>query len=362
MNRAGQETFIMNLFKNIDRSSTQFAFLCMENRKGDLDDEIEALGGKIYHLKDSHFRSSILKRLYKILQLVSFFRKHREINVYHIHNYHALDVFEHLLASKLCGVKKVVVHSHNSEAPRPVLHKVFRKINNLFHYDKFACSTLAANWLFGPNATRNGEVAIIKNGTLTQKYTFDNTKRNRIRKELGISDALVIGHIGRFNQQKNHQYLIKVFQRIYLNNKNAILLLVGVGELEKEIEKTVNEYGLHSAVKFLGLRTDIPELLSGMDLFLFPSLYEGFSMVLVEAQANGLPCIISDTQDQSICITDLVHTLPIDSEYIDKWVSESFFIIKKDVKRENYALEIKNKGYDFADIAKDIQNYYYNKI
>ena len=362
MNRAGQETFIMNLYRNIDRSTMQFAFLCLAEGKGDLDDEIESLGGKIYHIKQKHYRIRILERVNKIIQLVKFFHNHKEIDVYHIHNYHALDVFEHLLASKWCGVKKVVVHSHNSEAPRKGLHKFFRKINKLFKFDKFACSHLAAEWLFGPGSDNGEDVRIIKNGTITNMYRFSNIDRIKIRAELGISGAFVLGHIGRFSRQKNHKYLIEIFRKVHASNKNAVLILVGVGELENEIKILVKKYDLLSSVLFLGLRTDIEVLLSAMDLFLFPSLYEGFSMVLVEAQTNGLPCLISDTQDPSICITDLVHSFPIDIEHIKEWETASLSNLESTNCRENYASIVRDKGYDFAVIAKELQNYYLKEV
>lgn len=309
MNRAGQETLIMNILRNINKNEIDISILCTLHEIGDYDEEITKLNSNIYYLPTNVLsRLKYINHIGTILSYYSFFKKHPEFQIFHMHTYHAFDAFLGVLGAKIARVPKVIVHSHNSKAPHRFLHYLFRMLLNCMDIERFACSKLAAEWLFGTmkNAT------VINNGIMLDSYSFDISKREKIRFDLGIDrDKFVIGHIGRFNFQKNHSFLIDIFEQIYNLNKNSLLLLVGCGEMQAEIRQKVRDKGLNECVRFLNVRNDISDLLCGFDVFLFPSLFEGLSVVLIEAQASGLPCIISDTNSKEILLTDDVHMLSL---------------------------------------------------
>ena len=219
-----------------------------------------------------------------------------------------LSVFS-LFAAKCAGIPTRIAHSHSTtnkrEWKKNLLKQVLRPFSKLFATDYMACSELAGRWLFGNKTFDKGEVYILNNAIELDKFAYNEKYRKKHRKELGISeDTLVIGHVGRFVEQKNHRFLIDIFNEVHKKNKNSVLLLVGQGPLEEEIKEKVNKLGLTSSVKFLGQRSDVNELYSTMDVFLFPSLYEGLGMALIEAQVAGCKCIASDVIPTDAKITN----------------------------------------------------------
>ena len=318
MDRAGQETFIMNVYRAADHSKFQFLFLCSRAEEGDYDEEIRNLGGSIYYLPAIHYRNSIDKYKQQIDNLSRWLLNNKgKYDIVHLHTYHALDVWVHLKACKKAGVTQIIVHSHNSSGQHPLIHKMFRNTFKYYRFKKLSCSLDAARWMYGERAINRGEVTIILNGINTKEFKYSEVLREQTRKSLGINSKRVIGHIGRFNIQKNHSFLLSSFCEYSKNDDEAVLLLIGKGELEKDIIKKINDLGLEKKVLLLGTRDDIPALLSAMDLFVFPSLYEGLSVVLIEAQCNGLSILCTDNVSPETIISKGMHILPVDDA--ERW-------------------------------------------
>lgn len=343
MNTGGAETFLMKLYRALDRTKYQMDFIVSD--MGYYDEEIHALGGYIYYipLRSKHpigafngIKKAVSKGNYKtVLKLGST-------------PIVAID----LIAAKRGGAINLGVRSCNSFAEETALYKVinaickpiFNRIVNL----KIAPSDLAACFTFGEESYHNNEVKILHNAVDLNFYKYSSNKRNLIRNELGLSDQNVIyGHIGRFSKQKNHKYLIDVFKYIHDNNPYAKLVLVGVGELKSEIENMVKTYNLSEDVFFLGVRNNIPDLLSAFDLFVFPSFFEGMPNTVVEAQATGLPCVVSDSITRQANITGLVTYLPINIAP-EKWAIECINTKKTRINTTNYFLE---NGYNIETIV-----------
>ena len=208
-------------------------------------------------------------------------------------------------------------------------------------------------WMF-----KNHSFVIMRNAINTEKFVYDPEIAKRQKESLGIEDKFVLGHVGRFNFQKNHEFLIEIFNEVCKENANTVLLLVGTGELEENIHKKVRNLGLHEKVKFLGVREDIPELMQAMDVFVFPSLFEGLPVTLVEAQAAGLPCVVSDTITKEIDITNNVKFLDINGKTYE-WAKD--IIKKKERKKEAYHM-LEKAGFDIKNNAEWLVEQYQRKL
>lgn len=226
MNRAGQETFIMNVYRNIDRSKVQFSFLCYSHDKGDYDDEIYTLGGKIYYLPTINNTNPLSFMRNKCKALKEWYIANRNVfNTVHIHTYHSSDVLVNLEACRQANVRNVIIHSHNTCGPHIIYHKICRYLCGFYKFKKFACGIEAAKWLYGSDYEK-GNVDIVYNGIDTANFKYDTESRQIIRNQLRIKDKLVVGHIGRFNHQKNHKKVIEIFKKFLESTPNAYLLLV----------------------------------------------------------------------------------------------------------------------------------------
>lgn len=285
----GVESVIMNYYRHIDRSKIQFDFICDEDSTNIPYDEIEKLGGKVILCPPYQKLPKYLKFLKQLFREKKYRIVHSNINT--------LSVFP-LYAAKKAGVPVRIAHSHSTSNPREwkknLIKNALRPFSKVWATDYFACSELAGRYLFGDKTFDKGEVKIIRNAIDVEKFKFDPEARKKLRKEISIADDdFVIGHIGRFVEQKNHRFLIDVFTEVK-KKKNAKLVLVGQGPLREEMEQKVKDLGLEKDVFFLGQRNDTNKLYSVFDVFCLPSLYEGLPVVGVEAQANGVPCVFSD--------------------------------------------------------------------
>ena len=322
MNRAGQETFIMNVFRAIDRTQTAFNFLCDNPEKGDFDDEIRALGGKVFTLPMPRKRARLLYYYRYYRALVTWFKTHRdEYDAVHVHTHHNLDVLIHLKAAKRAKVK-MIIHSHNTNAVHPKLSVFLRPFCNRYKATRFACSKEAGEWLFGKKAVEKGKVTVVYNGINVPDFEYDAEARRLYREELGLQDETVWGHVGRFNVQKNHQFLLRAFHEYGKLNPKSRLLLVGCGELEGEIRAQIKRLSLEGRVMLLGIRGDVNKLLNAFDYFVFPSLFEGLPVVAVEGEMNGLPFFMSDNITDEAVISENVRKLPIDDP--KRWAEEIY--------------------------------------
>lgn len=355
MDRAGQETFIMNMYRSINREKIQFGFQCTVNKTGDYDNEIKALGGEIFYLKKSKWKTPIFKYLGEIKAHYDFFKQHSDYEVYHIHTYHAFGAWIGIMGAKLAGVNKIFLHSHNTFGMHPMLHKIFRMLINRMDIEKLACSIKAAEWMYGKRAINRQETHVINNGIFPQRFRYDEKQRIDKRNKLGLKNKLVIGHIGRFNIQKNHRFLIDIFADIRKQRDDAVLILIGTGELQDEIKCKVRALGLDDSVYFLGVRTDVNELFHAMDLFLFPSLYEGLSVVAIEAQAAGIQLLAADTLTPETKITECLHFMSLE-ETSEAWAREAISIAQKG--HINTEVQIRAAGYDMKEEAHILENMY----
>lgn len=346
MGRGGLETFLMNCFRHIDREKVQFDFLVHRDFRADYDDEIEALGGKIYRLPRLNPFSPAYHKA-----LMEFFGKHPEYKIVHSH----LDCMSAipLAAAKKCGVPVRIAHSHNSNQDKNLKYILKRyymtKIPGVAtHF--FACSKMAGDFMFPGQS-----VFLVNNGIETERFAFNPIVREEVRAELALGDALVVGHVGRFMPQKNHDFLIDVFACVHERNRNTKLVLVGEGPLESQIRQKVQDLGLTDAVIFLGVRADVERILQAMDVFILPSLYEGLALTSVEAQTAGLHCVFSDSVSRECQMTDLIHFLPLNRD-LTVWAKEILTVNKQ--TRVSMAQEIAAAGYDIRETSAWLQRFY----
>lgn len=344
MGRGGLETMIMNYYRHIDRSRVQFDFLVHRDFEADYDAEILSLGGQIHRLPPLNPISP-----HYLSELDRFFAEHSEYRIVHSH----LDCMAGipLKYAKKHGIPVRIAHAHNSNQTKDskYLLKLLYKRNihkNTSHL--FACAEAAGQWMFGTN-----DFHVLNNAIDAKRYAFDPDVRRSVRQEFGIGeDAFVVGHVGRFMAPKNHSFLLRIFARL---PKNARLLLVGDGELRQSTEKQADELGIRDRVIFTGVRGDVDRLLQAMDVFVFPSIYEGLPVSVIEAQAAGLPCLISDKVPIECKKTDLVTQLPLDAGE-DAWASAAMRAVE--TPRENTLEQIRSAGFDVVENAARLTDFY----
>jgi len=353
----GVEAVVMNYYRHLDRNKIQFDFICDSDSTNIPYEEIEALGGKVIIIPPYQKINKYIKELTKVL-------KENKYKIVHSH-LNTLSVFP-LYCAKKAKVPVRIAHSHSTtnkkEWKKNIMKQILRIFSKVFATHYFACTEHAGRWLFGNRTYDKGEVYLLNNAIDIEKFTYNFKIRTSKRKELGITvDTLVIGHVGRFMTQKNHTFLIDIFNEIYKQNKNTILLLIGQGPLEPIIKDKVNNLGLTNNVIFLGQRNDVNELYQAMDCFLFPSLYEGLGMVFVEAQVSGLLSIASTKVPSVAQVSDKAYFIDLNSP-IELWGN----MIKetKNINRKIDIAKLKASGYDIITEVQKLEQKYidlYNK-
>ncbi len=281
MHNGGVEHFVMNYYRHIDRSKVQFDFLLSVDEDGFFDEEIKALGGRIFHAYP--FKKNPVKNFLSISKII----KENNFDIIHRHTGSAVAYFD-LWAAKFGGADRLILHSHNNQAGKNLLHSVFKKFFSL-KCNRLACSVDAGKFTFGDKKS----FIVVSNSIECEKFEFNEEFRQEKRESLSLKDEFLIGHIGRFEDQKNHKYIIDIFDEYLKINPNSRLALIGVGRHFEEIQNKSKQLGIYDKIFFLGARNDAYKYYSAFDAFLLPSLYEGLGIVLVEAQCNGLPCLIS---------------------------------------------------------------------
>lgn len=332
----GVESVVMNYYRNIDRDKIQFDFICDEDSTNIPYDEIEKLGGKVILIPPYQKVINYHKTLKKVLEDGKYKIVHSHINT--------LSVFS-LFAAKRAGVPVRIAHSHSTtnkkEKKKNFLKQILRPFSKVFATDYMCCSELAGRWLFGNKEYDKGNVYLLNNAIDLEKFKYNEEVRKEKRKELNIEDnTLVIGHVGRFVEQKNHRFLIDIFNEVHKENNKSVLVLVGQGPLMDEMKRKVEELGLEDSVEFLGQRNDIGELYQAFDVFCLPSLYEGLGMVLIEAQCSGLYCIASNTIPKIVNITGIVSFL--DFNNLKEWKEN---ILVRQNTRKNFLKKLTECGY-----------------
>lgn len=348
-NPGGVESVIMNYYRKIDRTKIQFDFLCNTNVVA-YEDEIISLGGKIYRITA---RSQNIKQFHKDLDNLFKNNKFDAIWV----NVCSLANVEYLKYAKKYGIKTRIIHSHNSANMDSKLRLIIHKLNRIrigklaTHY--WSCGELASKWFYNKIIIQSDKHKIIKNAIDIDKFKFDEKIRKEYRKNLNLENKFVIGHVGRFHFQKNQLFLIDVFNEIYKQKKDAVLVLIGQGEDEDKIKAKVKELKLEEVVQFLGVRNDVNKLFQAMDLFLFPSLFEGLPVVMVEAQTSGLPVVASNTISTESKITENVKFLSLKNK-IEDWAD---CVLKVDVKndRKKVSSLLKNSEFDINQQVEEFE-------
>jgi glycosyltransferase involved in cell wall biosynthesis len=361
-NFGGVSAFLYNVYKNIDRTKFQFDFLSPKKTTyGTIRSEIEEMGGKIFEL---NIRNSGFIFYIKLFFKTKEFLKNNNYDIIHINSGALLFNFTVALSAKISGIKRIIVHSHNVKIVNNKIKIFFRKILKTLisslATDYLACSMLAAKSMFSQKLINKNKVIIIKNGIDVNKFRFNNDIRIQYRKDLKIEDKIVIGHVGRFVRQKNHEYLIDVFNEMVKINNNVELLLVGEGELEEEIKEKVNAYDLSKKVKFLGVRKDVANLMQAMDAFIFPSLYEGLGIVLIEAQSTGLFVMTTTEIPSEAKITKNMQYLSLKSSP-KEWAETFFDKYNSKFNRNLSYKSVEENNYTISYTAKVLEEIYSKK-
>lgn len=346
MDAGGAETFLMKMYRQLDRTCYQMDFVVSGDGRGYYEDEIERLGGRVFRITRKTKDFSAYRR-----ELFDAVREDGCPVVLRIGSnaFSAIDLW----IAKRAGARRLALRSSNASDGQAglgmLLQRALRRPLTSVANVKIAPSDLAAEYTFGPMAMRKGEVHYLRNALDLDAYAFSAEKRTAIRAEFSIdADALVVGHVGRFAPQKNHGFLIEVFTELLKSRPDAWLVLVGKGELEDEVCAKAEAFGVLGSIVFTGVRSDVPALLSAFDALALPSLYEGMPNVVIEAQAAGLSCVVSDTVTRQADVTGLVEYLPIDNTTAWAKVLES----AATVERLDTRTAMTAAGYDISSEAK----------
>ena len=340
----GAETFLMKIFRALPPDEYCLDFIISEEG-GCYTDEVLKRGGRIHTIP---LRTKDPIRAFRGIYRIVRDNGYQAVLKLGETSIAATD----LIAARLGGAKHIAMRSCNAgviaSKPMQILHLLLRPVLNHFACVKLAPSMLAAEFTFG-RRTGHQKVHILHNGVDLEQFRFDPNWREEIRREFGLGDRLVVGHVGRFHEQKNHPYLLEVFSAIRKRNPDAVLMLVGTGEMHQQMRDKVRAMGLEDSVIFTGLRFDIPKLLCAMDVFIFPSFFEGMPNTIIEAQATGLPCVLADTITPDADITGILTYLPL-SIPAEAWAEAALAAVAPE--RADTRSVFLEHGYDIRDVAK----------
>lgn len=350
MNCGGAEMMLMNLYRKIDRSKVQFDFVEHTDQEALYDTEIMRLGGKIYHCPRFIGKNYLIYKKW----WEDFFEINGESYTI-VHGHIGSTAAIYLKCAKKYG-KYTIAHSHNTKGSWSMKEAMYRLLSRKVvgvADEFFACSRAAGIDRFG----KNKKFKVLNNAIDTKKYIYSDEIRKKVRSELGVGNEFIIGHVGRFNYQKNHQFLIDIFAELKKEqNSNVKLLLIGDGEEIDLIKNKVESLKLKEDVIFTGIRSDVNRFLQAMDIFVFPSLYEGLPLSIVEAQTAGLPCVISNKVPDECIITDGLVTIVDLSESAKTWARH--ILNRKDFVRRDTSEEIKAHGFDISETTRWLERFY----
>lgn len=351
MERAGIETMLMNYYRHIDRDKLQFDFLTHGVQKGDYDDEILSMGGRIYYLPPVRYFIKYMAGL------KTFFDRHPQYKIVHSH-IDALSAFPLWMAKK-AGVPMRIAHSHTNSFNKDwklVLRYISKWLLPSAANQYWGCSKAAVKFMFGDKIYTGGAYTVLNNAIDSKRFAFRQDIRAAVRKELALDGSFAVGHVGHFNDSKNHGFLVDIFLEVYKKDKNSKLLLIGDGAGKPKVQQKAEKLGLGGAVIFLGKRSDVPELMQAMDVFLLPSRFEGLSVALVEAQAAGLGCVASaDVIPRDSNMTGLVKYIPL-TAHQEVWAEA--VLGQRGAPRADSSSQIIRAGYDIEDAAAALSGFY----
>ena len=353
MARAGIETMLMNYYREMDTSLTQFDFLANKPDPGEYDEEIRRRGGRV-------FVSPGLNPLH-YLQYQRFVAEvlagNPGIRIVHAHN-EAMGFYP-LQSAKNAGIPVRIAHAHNTRIIREYkypLKLVCKQLLPGAATDYWSCGTEAGIYYFGKKRWYESGF-ILRNAIDVSKFSFQLEVRQRLRQSYALENCFVIGHVGRFNVQKNHSRLLDIFAEIAAADPQARLVLIGVGELEQAAKEKVRALALEDRVLFLGQMANVNEWYQAMDCFVLPSLFEGLPVVGIEAQAAGLPCCFSDRVTDEVLLSPNAHRIPLEASNGD-WAKEILTGKRAETNREQGVNLIRRAGYDIHEEARKLQNLY----
>ncbi len=353
MDRAGIETFIMNYYRYMDRNQVQFNFWCNKPNDGAYKEEIERLGGHLYHSPG-----------YNPLKFIAYIRtmkkivKDEKISIIHVHN-GALGLFA-LLSARFCKVPVRIYHAHNCKIPLGKGHIFKTFLKPFIKYNAnhlFACSHKSASFYYGKRIFRQKKYTFIANAIETERFVFDENKRNEMRTQYHLENKKVLLHVGRFSTQKNHVRLLHIFKALKALQEDAVLLLLGDGEGQEDMKVLAQSLGIEKDIFFMGNRQNINDFYQMADLFILPSLWEGFPVVAVEAQACALPCVFSTEVTNEVQITEPVAFVSLE-EKDDVWAQAAYQLLQKNTPRIDQTNLIKHAGYDVQTEAQKLLSKY----
>ncbi len=349
MKSGGVESIMLSYYRCLDKTKYQYDFIYEDGSTDEFPKDVLEMGARAFKVPSVGSLFAYIKAIRKIIKSEGYNIVHANVNT--------LSLFS-LFAAWSCGVKYRILHNHTTSSPiekkRTFLKKILRPFNLMFANKRCACSELAARWMYGNKAVDSGKVTIFRNGVDVDKFKFSNEYREEIRNEFNLENKKVIGHIGRFMTQKNHFFLIDLFEKYAHTCENAVLLLVGGGELLERVRSYVCEKGLSDKVVFAGVRRDVHKFYSAFDVFVLPSLYEGLPVVGMEACASGVPVLLSEEITRECAITDTVSFLPIKDPSV--WADALLSI--KEGSRESASNQMKNGPYNIHNCVKVLENYY----
>ena len=348
MEAGGTQALLMNLYRNIDRNKVQFDFLVEYPNKQFYDDEILAMGGRIYYTNIRNDKN-LLKFKHKLKEIIC----DNHYKIIHVHTY-SIGYFVLKCAQKY-GIPVRIAHSHSNcmtHDYKMFLKLVLKKLYPVYATNYMACSKEAGEFLF-----YGKKYMILNNSRDAKKFIFSEKIRENVRKKLNLDDKFVVGHVGRFRPEKNHLFLLDIFYEIKKKKSNAQLLLIGNEDSNKEIRNKISQLNLSNNLIILNNRTDINELYQAMDVFIFPSLYEGLGIAAIEAQASGIPCVCADTLPEESNISRLFMCLSL-NEKPSVWAEKAIEHSKSNMKFRNMYNDVCNNNYDILKNAKVIEKYY----
>ena len=356
--QGGIESFLIEMYRNIDRTKLQFDFLSLESSDTETyEEEIKQLGGEMYVLNIPRYKIFSVRKGVR-----DFLIQHPEYDTVQVH-VSSLFYVEDLIGVKKAKVKRRIVHAHNSKQLGSKVLLIFHIINKMridkIVTDYFACSNLAAEFMYPPKIVNSHKYTVINNGINAQKFRFNDETRKIIRKELKIENEFVIGMVGRIAPQKNQVFLIDIFNEVLKINPMSKLVIVGDGPMMNDVIERIKHYNIEKKVILLGMRIDIEKLLCAFDIYVHPALFEGLGITIVEAQASGLPCVVSmDTIPDEAKIISNYRKIGL-SETAEVW-AKNICSIEKNINRQEYVDMVISAGYDSKDVAIKLQEFYLN--
>lgn len=353
----GIESYLMNIYRHIDRAKVQFDFAIFKENNF-FEEEAKQLGGRVFKCLNGSYKAQL--RFIKELQ------KKNNYQIVHCHNCSLKGMIRGTLPVRYVKNRPIIIaHSHNPGMPtntisdkvvRYALKKIITESSDYY----FACSQESSDSKFLPGKDPSKYI-LLKNGIEVQSFLFDDKIRDKIRKKLKITDStFVYGAVGRLEEQKNHRFLIQRFAEVAKQKNNVKLLLVGNGKLKDQLIKLAQQLGVRDKVIFAGIKDDVNDYLQAMDMFVFPSIYEGLGIALIEAQASGLPSLVSDTIPREAFVTELVTSLPLKNSNL--WVKYMVKGEKNEFRSLKYVNEVRKRGYDINDVASYLQKFYLKVI